>query len=115
MLILLKYNINLLKPFKKIIMSFYHSIQFVVFASALCLTLAYPLDHQYYQSEDHGHGYESEIAAHDYGHGHQIERVSLGDEHSSYGHEEHHEDEHVDYYVSFWFLKKRNLFELIIN
>ncbi|KAM7354928.1 cuticular protein 66Cb isoform 1-T1 [Cochliomyia hominivorax] len=73
-------------------------INFVVFASALCLTLAYPLDHHYYESEGHGQGYETELA-HDYGHGHQIERVSLGEEHSSYGHEEHHEDEHVDYYA----------------
>ena len=57
------------------------------------------MEHQYYEGGHESHGYESELAAHDYGHGHQIERASLGDEHS-YGHEEHHEDEHVDYYVS---------------
>lgn len=68
--------------------------------------MAYPLEHQYYESEGHGQGYETELA-HDYGHGHQLERVSLGEEHSSYGHEEHHEDEHVDYYVSLCFLQKK--------
>lgn len=86
--------------------------QYLIFASALCLSLAYPLDHHYYE-ESHG-GYE-QLAhheaqpIHDYGHEHQhqIERISLGEEH---GHEvphyevedHHHEhhDEHVDYYVS---------------
>uniref|UniRef100_A0A1I8MX87 Cuticle protein n=1 Tax=Musca domestica TaxID=7370 RepID=A0A1I8MX87_MUSDO len=69
-------------------------LKFVIFASALCLTLAYPLDHHYYEG---GHEQAYEVA-HDYGHGHQIERLGEGygqEEH----HEEHHEDEHVDYYA----------------
>ncbi|XP_013116944.1 adult-specific cuticular protein ACP-22 [Stomoxys calcitrans] len=72
------------------------ALKFVIFASALCLSLAYPLDHQYYEG-GHEPSYEHEIS-HDYGHGHQLARVSLGEEHG-YGHEEHHEDEHVDYYA----------------
>ncbi|KAH8397511.1 hypothetical protein KR222_008700 [Zaprionus bogoriensis] len=79
--------------------------QYLIFASALCLSLAYPVEHHYYE-ESHG-GYEHLAEpVHDYGHEHQhqIERISLGEEH---GHESphyevedhHHEDEHVDYYA----------------
>ncbi|EDW78992.2 adult-specific cuticular protein ACP-22 isoform X2 [Drosophila tropicalis] len=79
-------------------------LQFLIFASVLCLTLAYPLDHHYYHQED-SHGYEHLAHAHqeveDYGHQHQIERISLGEEHGHHEpqHYEHHEDEHVDYYA----------------
>lgn len=83
----------------------YLIFQYLIFASALCLSLAYPLEHQYYEES---HGYEhlahhEPEPVHEYGH-HQLERISLGEEH---GHHEtphyevhHHEDEHVDYYVS---------------
>lgn len=86
-------------------------LQYLIFASALCLSLAYPVDQHHYYEESHG-GYEhlahQEAAPiHDYGHEHQhqIERVSLGEEHGHehphYEVEQHHtEDEHVDYYVS---------------
>ncbi|XP_030372919.1 adult-specific cuticular protein ACP-22 [Scaptodrosophila lebanonensis] len=75
-------------------------LQYLIFASALCLSMAYPLDHHYY--EDHGYEQLGHEAApiHDYGHQHQIERISLGEEHGhGYEHLEHHEDEHVDYYA----------------
>lgn len=72
----------------------------------LCLTLAYPTDHQHYFDGHHG-GYEHQQYQHEeptHEYHHQIERVSLGDEHG-YSHEaahevHEHEDEHVDYYVS---------------
>jgi len=82
-------------------------LQYLIFASALCLSLAYPLEHQYYEES---HGYEhlahhEPEPVHEYGH-HQIERIS----HEEHGHHEaephyethesHGHDEHVDYYVS---------------
>lgn len=83
-------------------------LQYLILASALCLSLAYPVDQHHYYEESHG-GYEhlahhEAAPIHDYGQ-HQIERVSLGEEHGHeiphYEVEQHHtEDEHVDYYVS---------------
>lgn len=76
--------------------------QYFIFASAICLTFAYPGYEQHYgnehelQSEGGGGGYESYDGG-DYGH--QIARISHG-EHEHHGYEGHHEDEHVDYYVS---------------
>lgn len=72
-------------------------MQYLIFASALCLAIASPIGHYY---EEHG-GYEEiggghELSGHDLGGHHQIDRVSLGEEHHGYEHEE----EHVDYYVS---------------
>ncbi|XP_067642669.1 cuticle protein 7 [Eurosta solidaginis] len=66
------------------------ALKYLIFASALCLTMASPIGH-YYEGE-HG-GYE-EITHHELGEHHQIER--LGEEHHGY---EHHEEEHVDYYA----------------
>lgn len=87
----------------------YLILQYLIFASALCLSLAYPLEHQYYEES---HGYEhlahhEPEPIHEYGH-HQIERISLGEEHGHLEHaephyethESHGHDEHVDYYVS---------------
>ncbi|XP_032598261.1 adult-specific cuticular protein ACP-22 isoform X2 [Drosophila grimshawi] len=82
-------------------------LQYLIFASALCLSLAYPLDHHYYE---HSHGGYEHLAhqehepIHDYGHEHQVERISQGEEHGHeqphYEVEQHHtEDEHVDYYA----------------
>ncbi|XP_017956669.1 histidine-rich glycoprotein isoform X2 [Drosophila navojoa] len=82
-------------------------LQYLILASALCLSLAYPVDQHHYYEESHG-GYEhlahhEAAPIHDYGQ-HQIERVSLGEEHGHeiphYEVEQHHtEDEHVDYYA----------------
>ncbi|XP_014103784.1 adult-specific cuticular protein ACP-20 [Bactrocera oleae] len=74
------------------------ALKYLIFASALCLTMASPIGHYY--EEQHG-GYEElgghelggqELGGHDL---HQIERVSLGEEHHGYEQEE----EHVDYYA----------------
>ncbi|XP_051859895.1 adult-specific cuticular protein ACP-22 isoform X1 [Drosophila albomicans] len=86
------------------------AFKYLIFASALCLGMAFPLDHHYYE-ESHG-GYEhlahhEAEPIHEYGHEHQhqIERISLGEEHGHHEHphyevEDHgHEDEHVDYYA----------------
>ncbi|KAH8343490.1 hypothetical protein KR059_011585, partial [Drosophila kikkawai] len=88
-------------------------LQYLIFASALCLSLAYPLEHQYYE-ESHGYEHLAHHEAepiHEYGH-HQLERISLGEDHGhhqiEHGHHEqpHYEtheheghDEHVDYYA----------------
>ncbi|XP_039965669.1 adult-specific cuticular protein ACP-20 [Bactrocera neohumeralis] len=73
------------------------ALKYLIFASALCLTMASPIGHYY---EEQG-GYEElgghelgghELGGHDL---HQIERVSLGEEHHGYEQEE----EHVDYYA----------------
>ncbi|CAD7004606.1 unnamed protein product [Ceratitis capitata] len=72
------------------------ALKYLIFASALCLAIASPIGHYY---EEHG-GYEEiggghELSGHDLGGHHQIDRVSLGEEHHGYEHEE----EHVDYYA----------------
>ena len=75
------------------------ALKYLIFASALCLSFAYPLGHHYYEEHD---GYEHLQHHHEepyYDH-HQIERISLGEhEHHAYEHAEHHEDEHVDYFA----------------
>ncbi|ALC43883.1 Cpr66Cb [Drosophila busckii] len=84
------------------------AFKYLIFASALCLSLAYPVDHHYYEQSHDGYEHVSHHEPiHEYGHEqhHQLERISLGEEH---GHEisphyevdEHaHHDEHVDYYA----------------
>lgn len=74
--------------------------------------MASPLGHYY---EEQSGGYEElgghelgghELGGHDLGGHHQIERVSLGEEHHGYEHEE----EHVDYYVSECLVVRRHIF-----
>ncbi|XP_055909277.1 larval cuticle protein A1A [Eupeodes corollae] len=71
------------------------AFKYIVFASALCLSLAYPLEH--YPSYDGGHEYSEGIQEESHDYGQPISRISLGEHHS--GGYEHEEEHAVDYYA----------------
>ncbi|KAJ6640684.1 Cuticle protein 19 [Pseudolycoriella hygida] len=78
------------------------AFKFVIIASVLCLTFAYPgFEHHHFDGHEL-HGYEGNFGGDeggesDYGH-HQIASQRSG--HEEHAHEFHHEeDEHVDYYA----------------
>lgn len=79
----------------------FRSLQYVIFASVICMTFAYPgFDYHHGGHEVHAYegGFGGEGGESDYGHHIASQRIGHDHEHA---HEFHHEeDEHVDYYVS---------------